>query len=110
MLAYHPHIPEKRYEHQDIACRFFLFAGSLNNAMADNCRANIFGGEDTRNSDGSSSSSRANIFDGQETQYSDGSSSSSRANIFDGQDTQYSDGRSSSSRANIFDSQDTINN
>lgn len=22
-LAYHPHISEKRYEHQDIACRFF---------------------------------------------------------------------------------------
>jgi len=38
---------------------FFLFAGSLNNAMADNCRANIFGGEDCRYDNGTTSSSRA---------------------------------------------------
>lgn len=106
---------------------FFLFVGALNSAMADSCRANIFGGQDCRYDDGSTSSSRSNIFGGQDTTYSDGrtsssrenifggqdtknsdgSASSSRANIFDGQDTQYSDGRTSTSRANIFDGQDT---
>ena len=46
---------------------FFLFAGSLNSAMADSCRSNIFGGEDCRYDDGTTSSSRANIFGGQDT-------------------------------------------
>lgn len=64
-----------------------LIAGQAGYAVADSCQANIFGGQDVRNSDGSTSTSQSNIFGGQDVRYSDGRSSTSHSNIFDGQDT-----------------------
>lgn len=93
-----------------IGCLGIMFLGASSQMASASCssKPNIFGGSDTRCTDGSKSSTRPNIFGGYDTYDGSGRKiSSSKPNIFGGTDTKNSNSSNTTkTKPNIFGGKD----